>query len=301
MADSSKDRLATGNESLAEDLEEPALLIRLGPRRNVTKSVWERLKSRANELIAYLYRPDNRRQFEDVVGVAATSGRARLERPTYELENMKAEIALKVADARRSDAEMHMLLSQIRLNDANTRKANLEADTMEVVRDRLRMKGLAELRALKKEGVSVRLLEQEGRVVGLLQGAGDLASTRRRTVLLVEDNEELLQLMATLLQDRYDVIQARDGREGLEAARRRRPDLVVSDFMMPELDGLSLVSSLQDDHRQVVIPSILLTSRRTVEDRLTDRGHGADIYLEKPFTDREFLASIRTLLDKAEG
>mgnify|MGYP001584716087 CR=1 FL=1 len=115
-------------------------------------------------------------------------------------------------------------------------------------------------------------------------------------VLVVEDNVELLRFLHLQLHDQHAVYLARNGEAGLELARRERPDVIVSDFMMDRMDGLTMIRELRASPETADIPVILLTAERSVETRLSAREAGADIYLEKPFSPRELRAAVESLL-----
>jgi signal transduction histidine kinase/ligand-binding sensor domain-containing protein/DNA-binding response OmpR family regulator len=116
------------------------------------------------------------------------------------------------------------------------------------------------------------------------------------TVLLVEDNPELRTFIRTHLQGRFRVVEAADGLQGLELARRVLPDLVLSDVMMPGLDGYALCRALREDPETDFIPVILLTARAATEDRLAGLREEADAYLTKPFQMEELTTQIDNLI-----
>jgi CheY-like chemotaxis protein/AraC-like DNA-binding protein len=116
-------------------------------------------------------------------------------------------------------------------------------------------------------------------------------------VLVVEDHPEVIDLVADLLADRFLVLKARDGEEGLALAREHVPDAVLSDVMMPGMDGLALTRALREDRRTSHIPVVLLTARVGHEDRLAGWKAGADAYLDKPFDPEELLLRMEQLLD----
>jgi signal transduction histidine kinase len=118
--------------------------------------------------------------------------------------------------------------------------------------------------------------------------------TPRARVLVVEDNADLRSYLSTLLSNDYEVSTAADGLAGLEAARERGPDLVVSDVMMPRLDGVGLVRALRADPRTASLPVILLSARVGEESSIAGLDAGSDDYLAKPFSARELLARVRT-------
>ncbi|RAJ92992.1 signal transduction histidine kinase [Larkinella arboricola] len=111
-------------------------------------------------------------------------------------------------------------------------------------------------------------------------------------VLVVEDNPELRLFLKESLMAHYRVITADNGRQGLEQALAEVPDLIVSDVMMPELDGYELVERLKADERTSHIPIVLLTARSSYDSRLKGLGAGADDYLSKPFSVEELILRI---------
>ena len=123
---------------------------------------------------------------------------------------------------------------------------------------------------------------------------------RRATVLVTDDNADMRDYLERLLRDRYDVITAPDGQAALEAIRHRRPDLVLSDVMMPRLDGLGLLRVLRTDPQLRDIPVILLSARAGEEARIEGLEAGADDYLTKPFAARELHARVSTNLKLAQ-
>jgi signal transduction histidine kinase/ligand-binding sensor domain-containing protein/DNA-binding response OmpR family regulator len=116
------------------------------------------------------------------------------------------------------------------------------------------------------------------------------------TVLVVEDNPELRAFIRMHLQSRFRVVEAADGLQGLELARRVLPDLVLSDIMMPGLDGYALCRTLKEDPETDFIPVILLTARAATEDRLAGLREAADAYLTKPFQVEELTTQIDNLI-----
>ena len=116
------------------------------------------------------------------------------------------------------------------------------------------------------------------------------------TVLVVEDNAELRAYVRRHLAPAYRVVEAADGAEGLAMARDLLPDLVLSDVMMPEMDGFALLAGLRADPETDFLPVVLLTARAEAEDRLGGLGLGADDYLTKPFDVRELRARVDNLI-----
>ena len=122
------------------------------------------------------------------------------------------------------------------------------------------------------------------------------------TVLVVEDHPDMRDYLCDLLAPHYHVEQAEDGQAGLETARRlaaegRAPDLVISDVMMPRLDGVALCHTLKADPSLGHVPVVLLTARADEESRIEGLGEGADDYLAKPFSAVELLARCENLIE----
>ncbi|MCB9292031.1 MAG: response regulator [Lewinellaceae bacterium] len=123
------------------------------------------------------------------------------------------------------------------------------------------------------------------------------ATREAPSVLVVEDSLDVIYYLRECLQGRYQVLEASNGREGIAKAQETIPDLVVSDVMMPEVDGFELCEVLKKDERTSHIPVILLTAKATQEDKLEGLNHGADAYLVKPFQKEELLIRLEKLLE----
>lgn len=124
-------------------------------------------------------------------------------------------------------------------------------------------------------------------------------SSRGARILLADDNADMRNYIRRLLADRYDVEAVADGQAALDAARRQPPDLVLTDVMMPHLDGFGLLQALRADARTQTIPVILLSARAGEESRVEGLEAGADDYLIKPFSARELTARVHTHLEMA--
>lgn len=119
------------------------------------------------------------------------------------------------------------------------------------------------------------------------------------TILILEDDENVrLPLIDLLEAEHYTVLAAKDGKEGLEVARAEKPDLIVSDIMMPKLDGYEVFKALQKDPITAIIPFIFLTARTDPGDVREGLGLGADDYITKPFEHDDLLEAIRVRLSK---
>ena len=118
-------------------------------------------------------------------------------------------------------------------------------------------------------------------------------------VLVVDDDIKLLKMLKrTLVFENLDVLTATNGREALEVVQQEAPDLLIVDWMMPEMDGLELIQHLRDAHNRM--PILMLTARDAVENRVFGLESGADDYLVKPFAPAELVARVHALLRRVE-
>jgi len=124
-------------------------------------------------------------------------------------------------------------------------------------------------------------------------------SAGKAFVLIADDNADMRDYLCRLLGNFYTVEAVNDGQAALEAAQRRRPDLVLSDIMMPQLDGFGLLRAVRGDNGLRDVPVILLSARAGEEASVEGLEAGADDYLVKPFGARELLARVRAKLDLA--
>jgi DNA-binding response OmpR family regulator len=120
---------------------------------------------------------------------------------------------------------------------------------------------------------------------------------RKRHVLVVDDEPTVREVVVGYLErEGYRTAEAADGEEALEAITEQRPDLVILDVMLPKVDGFAILSRLRRDGD---IPVVLLTARTEEPDRVLGLGLGADDYVVKPFSPRELVARVRTVLRRA--
>lgn len=115
-------------------------------------------------------------------------------------------------------------------------------------------------------------------------------------LLITEDSKDVREFISITLNGFYQIITARDGLEGLNKAINEVPDIIISDVMMPGMDGLTLCQKLKTDQRTSHIPIILLTAKADLESKLSGISKGADAYLTKPFDKRELYAQLQNLL-----
>ena len=122
-----------------------------------------------------------------------------------------------------------------------------------------------------------------------------------KKILVIEDEPEMRRNITTLLRYHdYETIAAENGRQGIERARREKPDLILCDVMMPELDGHAVLQSLQADAALARIPFIFLTAKGEKEDLRSGKNLGADDYLTKPVGNADLVRAIETRLRRSE-
>jgi len=122
----------------------------------------------------------------------------------------------------------------------------------------------------------------------------------KRRILVVDDEDNLrTMLVAALKFEGYDVTAAADGREGLRSVKESKPDLIVLDVMMPELDGFGMLKRLRESGDRT--PVVFLTARDTSADAVAGLGLGADDYLSKPFSLEELVARVEAVMRRADA
>ena len=131
----------------------------------------------------------------------------------------------------------------------------------------------------------------------LQEDTSDLKSEKETTILIVEDNKEMQRFLKKLLSEYYHIITADDGNEGLTMVKENHPDLVITDVMMPVMNGNEFCHLLKTDLDTSHIPVLMLTALTSVESQMEGFETGADDYMVKPFDDRILILRIRNLLE----
>jgi signal transduction histidine kinase/DNA-binding response OmpR family regulator len=126
----------------------------------------------------------------------------------------------------------------------------------------------------------------------------DSSADGRDSVLVVEDNPDLLNFIASILEPQFTVHKAMNGEDGARIAMRYVPSLILTDLMMPGMDGIQLVEKVKQDERTSHIPVILLTAKNESQSKLTSLKTGVDDYLNKPFSTEELLVRIHNLIEQ---
>lgn len=124
----------------------------------------------------------------------------------------------------------------------------------------------------------------------------DTGEEQKYTILIVEDNEELRHILQDIFRPMYRVLSAGDGKAGLEAVRQEKPDIVVSDILMPGMSGTELCTAIKNDVETCHIPVVLLTALSSAEHSIDGFRHGADDYISKPFDEKILVARCNSLI-----
>ncbi len=143
-------------------------------------------------------------------------------------------------------------------------------------------KELEEIRSVKSEKIAYPLVDN---------------SSKKLRLLIVEDNEDVVNYLHSILSEYYNIEVAKNGLEGYNKAVDIIPDLVVSDVMMPVMDGFGFCEKLKSDLRTSHIPVVLLTARADVDSKMEGLKAGADVYLAKPFNRKELFVRIEKLIE----
>ncbi|TDO24215.1 hybrid sensor histidine kinase/response regulator transcription factor [Pedobacter duraquae] len=139
--------------------------------------------------------------------------------------------------------------------------------------------------------------QQEVKIPALIE-AEEL--TDAKLILLVEDNEDMRAFLMANLRSMYRIQAAADGVEGLALARKIQPDIILSDIMMPKMDGIEMLDQLKNDPLTSHIPVILLSAKSAVESQITGLRYGADFYISKPFDNELLYAAIANIIEQRQ-
>jgi len=138
----------------------------------------------------------------------------------------------------------------------------------------------------------------------LIKTENDLPSTKTRDnektgkeiILVVEDNSDVRNYIIEQLTNEFQVLEAKDGQEGIILAKKNIPDLIITDVMMPKIDGYQLTTELKQDEKTSHIPIVMLTAKAALDNKIEGFEIGADDYLIKPFNSKELLVRVKNLI-----
>jgi signal transduction histidine kinase/ligand-binding sensor domain-containing protein/DNA-binding response OmpR family regulator len=122
----------------------------------------------------------------------------------------------------------------------------------------------------------------------------------KKVLLIVEDNPDVRNYIKGILTEEFKVLEAENGEDGWNKSSAHMPDLIISDLMMPKMDGFELCNKIKSDERTSHIPVIMLTAKATVQDKIVGYKTGADDYIMKPFEQDELMARVRNLIEQRE-
>jgi DNA-binding response OmpR family regulator len=122
--------------------------------------------------------------------------------------------------------------------------------------------------------------------------------TDKASVLIVDDSDDVRKYLSNLLENYYTISSASNGEEGIKTATENMPDLIISDIMMPSMDGIEFCRRIKSEWQTSDIPVILLTAKASFDSKLEGLGIGADDYLTKPFQSKELFIRIKNLLEQ---
>ncbi|WP_282132646.1 two-component regulator propeller domain-containing protein [Cellulophaga baltica] len=127
-------------------------------------------------------------------------------------------------------------------------------------------------------------------------GSSEDYKSKQHTLLVVEDNSELRNYLRDEFKQQYKVLVAKDGQEGLKMAKEFLPDVILTDVIMPEMDGFTFCKNIKEDLRTSHIPLLMLTAKAKIDDRIEGIGLGADAYMVKPFDMRLLSLRLKQLI-----
>lgn len=126
----------------------------------------------------------------------------------------------------------------------------------------------------------------------------NITAEKDMTILIVDDEKNIRELLKDILSPYYHILEAGDGKQALEIVEYNYPDIIISDVMMPNMDGISLISRLKSNPYTVHIPIISISAKISIEDSIEAYKHGADLYIVKPFHPRHVLSTVANLITK---
>ena len=124
----------------------------------------------------------------------------------------------------------------------------------------------------------------------------EIESQERESILIVEDDQDLRAYLKNSLQATYQIVEAENGVEGVEKTKKHLPDLIISDVMMPEMDGIEMCKTIKENHETSHIPILMVTAKTDIEHVKVGLEAGAWDYIKKPFNNQELRQKINNIL-----
>lgn len=117
-------------------------------------------------------------------------------------------------------------------------------------------------------------------------------------LLIIDDNDTILALLKEILSDDYNILMANNGQEGLDKLTKMAPDIIITDIMMPDIDGISLTRKIKSNPHTMHIPLVILSAKSAIDDKISGIESGADAYISKPFDMQYLKTTVKQLIDK---
>ena len=128
-----------------------------------------------------------------------------------------------------------------------------------------------------------------------LSGRKIVSEKTRAKILIVDDEDNIRHLLRLAFEEEFEIVEATDGMDAFEKAVREKPDIILSDIMMPRLDGYGLYRKIRSRPETTSVPFVFLSAKKEVDERVVGLEMGADDYITKPFSVKELKAKIRSL------
>lgn len=121
---------------------------------------------------------------------------------------------------------------------------------------------------------------------------------KKISILIIEDEKDIRALLKDILSSTYDVREASDGEEGLVEVEKNMPNIIISDIMMPNMDGINFIEHLKSNIKTAHIPIISISAKNTIDDHINAYRHGADLYIEKPFNPHHITTTVENIISR---
>lgn len=118
------------------------------------------------------------------------------------------------------------------------------------------------------------------------------------SILIVEDEKNIRELLKDILEPAYNISEAEDGKQALDSIKQNHPDIIITDILMPNMDGISLIDKIKSNFKTNYIPIIGISAKSSIEDQIDAYKHGADMYITKPFHPKQVISTIENLIAK---